>query len=111
MGLLHSLSGAYCLGLKLFSPSKMKHVAAYLLATLGGNEHPSAADVKALLGSVGIEEIDEEALNILIKEMDGKSAAEVIEAGKEKLAAVPAGGAAPAAGGAAGAAAVEAAEE
>ena len=33
----------------------MRYVAAYLLATLGGNATPSAADVKAILSSVGIE--------------------------------------------------------
>ena len=34
---------------------QMRYVAAYLLATLGGNASPSAADVKAILSSVGIE--------------------------------------------------------
>jgi large subunit ribosomal protein LP2 len=33
----------------------MRYVAAYLLATLGGNASPSADDVKAILSSVGID--------------------------------------------------------
>lgn len=40
----------------------MRYVAAYLLAVLGGNTSPSAKDVKAILGSVGIE-ADDERLN------------------------------------------------
>eukprot|EP00200_Dunaliella_tertiolecta_P002501 CAMPEP_0202347974 /NCGR_PEP_ID=MMETSP1126-20121109/6106_1 /ASSEMBLY_ACC=CAM_ASM_000457 /TAXON_ID=3047 /ORGANISM="Dunaliella tertiolecta, Strain CCMP1320" /LENGTH=78 /DNA_ID=CAMNT_0048939601 /DNA_START=91 /DNA_END=327 /DNA_ORIENTATION=+ len=33
----------------------MKHVAALLLAQLGGNANPGEADVKAILSSVGVE--------------------------------------------------------
>ena len=33
----------------------MRHVAAYLLAVLGGNASPSAADLKGILSSVGVE--------------------------------------------------------
>lgn len=40
----------------------MRYVAAYLLAVLGGNASPSASDIKAILGSVGIE-ADDERLN------------------------------------------------
>lgn len=40
----------------------MRYVAAYLLAALGGNTNPSAKDIKAILGSVGIE-ADDERLN------------------------------------------------
>lgn len=40
----------------------MRYVAAYLLAALGGNTSPSASDIKAILGSVGIE-ADDERLN------------------------------------------------
>lgn len=40
----------------------MRYVAAYLLAALGGNTSPSAKDIKAILGSVGIE-ADDERLN------------------------------------------------
>lgn len=37
----------------------MRYVAAYLLATLGGNSSPSSKDLKSILGSVGIEADDE----------------------------------------------------
>jgi large subunit ribosomal protein LP2 len=49
----------------------MKHLAAYLLLTVGGNASPSAEDVKAVLSSVGIE-ADEERLSKLISELEGK---------------------------------------
>lgn len=49
----------------------MKHLAAYLLLTVGGNTSPSAEDVKAVLESVGIE-ADSERLTQLIKELEGK---------------------------------------
>ncbi|XP_029990838.1 60S acidic ribosomal protein P2 [Sphaeramia orbicularis] len=93
----------------------MRYVAAYLLATLGGNTNPSAKDIKAILGSVGIE-ADDERLNKVISELNGKDINEVMNSGLSKLASVPAGGAvaAPAAaagGGAAGAGAAPAAAE
>lgn len=54
----------------------MKHLAAYLLLVLGGNESPSASDIKNVLGSVGID-ADEDRLNTLIKELKGKNLQEV----------------------------------
>ena len=54
----------------------MKHLAAYLLLSLGGNTSPSAADVKAVLESVGIE-ADGDRLNTLISELKGKDINEV----------------------------------
>ncbi|GIJ98702.1 60S acidic ribosomal protein P2 [Aspergillus viridinutans] len=92
----------------------MKHLAAYLLLALAGNTSPSAEDVKAVLSSVGID-ADEERLNKLIAELEGKDLQELIAEGSAKLASVPSGGAAgaaPAAGGAAaGGAAAAPAEE
>ncbi|XP_042263011.1 60S acidic ribosomal protein P2 [Thunnus albacares] len=92
----------------------MRYVAAYLLAALGGNTSPSAKDIKAILGSVGIE-ADDERLDKVISELSGKDINEVMNSGLSKLASVPAGGAvaAPAAGagGAAGAGAAPAAAE
>ncbi|KAI9924994.1 hypothetical protein ASPWEDRAFT_684615 [Aspergillus wentii DTO 134E9] len=82
----------------------MKHLAAYLLITLAGNASPSAEDVKAVLSSVGID-ADEERLQKLISELEGKDIQELIAEGTTKLASVPSGGAAaaaPAAGAAAG---------
>lgn len=49
----------------------MKHLAAYLLLTVGGNTSPSAADVTAVLESVGIE-ADSDRLSTLISELKGK---------------------------------------
>ena len=54
----------------------MKHLAAYLLLSLGGNASPSAADVKAVLESVGIE-ADNERLEKLLSELEGKDINEV----------------------------------
>jgi hypothetical protein len=54
----------------------MKHLAAYLLLGLAGNESPSAKDIKAVLDSVGIE-ADDERLETLLKELKGKSINEV----------------------------------
>merc|ERR1711878_84057 len=86
---------------------KMRYVAAYLLAQLGGNDAPDAAAIKAILSSVGVD-ADEEKMNKVISELSGKAIADVLAEGKEKLASVPSGGgAAPAAGGAADAPAAE----
>lgn len=78
-----------------------------MLATLGGNESPSAKDVKAILSSVGIE-AEEASLKSLITALEGKNVEELIAEGSSKLASMPAAGAAApaaAAGGAAPAAA------
>ncbi|KAJ8115295.1 hypothetical protein OPT61_g3028 [Boeremia exigua] len=82
----------------------MKHLAAYLLLGLGGNTSPSAADVKAVLESVGIE-ADSSRLDQLISELEGKDINELIASGSEKLASVPSGGAGGAAAASGGAAA------
>ncbi|KAK7420119.1 60S acidic ribosomal protein P2 [Neonectria punicea] len=87
----------------------MKHLAAYLLLGLGGNTSPSAADVKAVLESVGIE-ADDDRLETLISELKGKDISELIAAGSEKLASVPSGGGGGGGGAAGGAAAGGAAE-
>ncbi|XP_003453702.2 LOW QUALITY PROTEIN: 60S acidic ribosomal protein P2 [Oreochromis niloticus] len=90
----------------------MRYVAAYLLAVLGGNANPSAKDIKSILDSVGIE-ADDERLNKVISELNGKDINEVVNSGLSKLASVPAGGAvaAPAAAAAGGGAAAPAAVE
>jgi len=69
----------------------MKHLAAYLLLTLGGNSKPSAEDVKAVLNSVGIE-ADDDRLNKLISELSEKDLNSVIAEGNTKLSSVPSGG-------------------
>ncbi|RZS05454.1 hypothetical protein BHM03_00035978 [Ensete ventricosum] len=72
--------------------AEMKVVAAYLLAVLGGNTHPSAGDLKSILESVGAE-VDEKRVDLLLSEVKGKDVAELIAAGREKFASVPSGGA------------------
>lgn len=69
----------------------MKHVAAYLLLVLGGNEAPSAADVKGLLSASNIE-ADDESLGRLITALEGNDLAEVLAEGKEMLSFVGGGG-------------------
>lgn len=54
----------------------MKHLAAYLLLGLAGNTSPSASDVKEVLSSVGID-ADDERLDKLISELEGKDINEV----------------------------------
>ncbi|CAO2034920.1 unnamed protein product, partial [Urochloa humidicola] len=93
-----------------FPQSRMKFVAAYLLAVLAGNNSPSAEDLTTILESVGAE-VDNDKMELLLSQLSGKDITELIAAGREKFASVPCGGggvavaaAAPAAGGAAPAA-------
>nr|GMD16029.1 60S acidic ribosomal protein P2B-like [Ipomoea batatas] len=81
---------------------EMKVIAAYLLAVLGGNACPSAGDIKKILSSVGAE-ADDDRIELLLSQVEGKDITELIAAGREKLASVPSGGgavavAAPSAG-------------
>lgn len=66
-------------------------MAAYLLAVLGGNTSPSAEDIKSILGSVGAD-ADDDKLDFLLSQLEGKDIIEVIASGREKFAAVPSGG-------------------
>ena len=88
----------------------MRYVAAYLLAALGGKTSPSAADIKAILSSVGVG-VDDEKLAFVMAQLAGKDIDEVVAAGVGKLASVPTGGAAAGGGGAAAADAPAAAVE
>ncbi|KAG2423248.1 hypothetical protein HXX76_015504 [Chlamydomonas incerta] len=81
----------------------MRVVSAYLLAVLGGKASPTADDVNKILSSVGVE-AEAEKVNKLISELEGKNLAEVIAAGRSKLASVPSGGAVAAAAPSGGAA-------
>ncbi|KAF1460378.1 RLA2 protein, partial [Ptilorrhoa leucosticta] len=58
----------------------MRYVAAYLLAVLGGNESPTSKDLKKILDSVGIE-TDDERMNKVISELNGKNIEDVIAQG------------------------------
>uniref|UniRef100_A0A8C6YQM1 Large ribosomal subunit protein P2 n=1 Tax=Nothoprocta perdicaria TaxID=30464 RepID=A0A8C6YQM1_NOTPE len=62
----------------------MRYVAAYLLAVLGGNESPTSKDLKKILDSVGIE-TDDERVNKVISELNGKNIEDVIAQGKCSL--------------------------
>ncbi|CAN1171464.1 60S acidic ribosomal protein P2 [Linum perenne] len=97
----------------------MKVVAAYLLAVLGGNNTPTAEDIKGILGAVGAD-ADDDRIELLLSQVKGRDTTELIAAGMEKLASVPSGGgggiavaasAGPAAGGAAAPAAEAKKEE
>ncbi|XP_046575827.1 60S acidic ribosomal protein P2-like [Haliotis rubra] len=65
----------------------MRYVAAYLLAVLGGNENPSAKDIKQILNSVGVD-AEEDRLALVISQLKGKDVEEVIAQGNERLATV-----------------------
>ncbi|KAF2836240.1 ribosomal protein 60S [Patellaria atrata CBS 101060] len=80
----------------------MKHLAAYLLLGLAGNSSPSAKDIKGVLDSVGIE-ADDDRLEKLLSELEGKDLNELIAEGSTKLASVPSGGAGGASAGSGGA--------
>ncbi|GAB4833442.1 hypothetical protein Ancab_031685 [Ancistrocladus abbreviatus] len=69
----------------------MKVIAAYLLAVLGGNTSRSTGDLKDILGSVGAE-ADDDRIEFFLLEINSKVITELIAAGREKLASVPAGG-------------------
>ena len=84
----------------------MKYIAAYLLAQAGGKAQPTAADVKAILESVGVQ-VDEQKLNAVIAKFENKNVEEIIAQGEKKMIVVGAATAAPAAGGAAAAPAEE----
>merc|ERR1712027_143125 len=104
MGLISRVSS------RTYRTTKMKYVAAHLLASLNGDS-PSKDAVKSILESVGAE-INEEQFNKVFSELDGKNVDDVVSEGMGLLASVPSGGAAaPAAGGAAAAAGEPAAEE
>jgi large subunit ribosomal protein LP2 len=69
----------------------MKHLAAYLLLQIGGNASPSASDIKSLLDTVGIE-AEEERLDKLIAELEGKDVNEVSGARNSTTCFVPLAG-------------------
>ena len=69
----------------------MRHVAAYILAVMGGKKNPTVADLVCILSSVGIE-ADTNSLSFVIEKLKGQNVFEVIENGKVLLADMPAGG-------------------
>ena len=79
----------------------MRYVAAALLIAQAGEE-VTAANIEKVLSSVGVE-VDKKNLDIILKNIAGKSIDDLLAEGMPKLAAVGGGGAAaaPAAGAAA----------
>ncbi|KIO20016.1 hypothetical protein M407DRAFT_245966 [Tulasnella calospora MUT 4182] len=87
----------------------MRYIAAYLLLQIGGKANPGAADIKKVLAAGGVE-VDEDRLNKLLSELEGKTIDELVAAGSSKLSSVPSGGAVVASGGGAAAGGAPAAE-
>merc|ERR1712168_732714 len=87
----------------------MRYVAAYMLASLGGNASPSESDLKEILESVGVS-FDQERASVVVAQLAGKDINTLIAEGSQKMASMPAGGAGAAAGGAAAGGAAAAAE-
>jgi len=69
----------------------MRHVAAYLLCVLGGKANPSADDIKKVITSIE-GEADDAQIAALLEAVKGKTADEVLAAGKEKLSTIKVGG-------------------
>lgn len=88
----------------------MKHLAVYMMLVLGGNASPSKEDVEKALSAVGIES-DDARLSAMMAELEGKDLAELMEAGKERLAKFGSGGGGGGGAAAGGGGAAEAEEE
>eukprot|EP00591_Stephanopyxis_turris_P004887 CAMPEP_0195511286 /NCGR_PEP_ID=MMETSP0794_2-20130614/3662_1 /TAXON_ID=515487 /ORGANISM="Stephanopyxis turris, Strain CCMP 815" /LENGTH=114 /DNA_ID=CAMNT_0040638853 /DNA_START=95 /DNA_END=439 /DNA_ORIENTATION=+ len=88
----------------------MRHIAAYLLLRLGGNDAPDADAVTNVLTAVGVD-ADADAVAKVVADLSGKDLDALIAEGSKKLAAVPTGGGGGGGGGAGGAAAAEEVEE
>merc|ERR1712054_608295 len=69
---------------------KMRYVAAALLTALSG-EAVTADKIEKILSSVGVE-VDKANLDIVVKNLEGKSVEELIAMGSGKLASMPSGG-------------------
>ena len=63
---------------------KMKYIAAYMLAKLGGKENPNVEDLKAIIESVGIE-FDNKNTEEIVDKLKGKDFNEVMNEGKAKF--------------------------
>eukprot|EP00355_Strombidium_rassoulzadegani_P001653 CAMPEP_0168607544 /NCGR_PEP_ID=MMETSP0449_2-20121227/110_1 /TAXON_ID=1082188 /ORGANISM="Strombidium rassoulzadegani, Strain ras09" /LENGTH=105 /DNA_ID=CAMNT_0008647389 /DNA_START=54 /DNA_END=371 /DNA_ORIENTATION=- len=63
----------------------MKHLAAFALLVLGGNEKPSAADVEKLLKDAGVK-ADSEKIEKMIAAFEGKNFQEMVAGGLAKMA-------------------------
>ena len=71
----------------------MKHIAAFALLVLGGNENPSAADVEKSLKDAGVK-ADSEKIEKMIAAFAGKNFHELVQGGIAKMGTMGGGGAA-----------------
>lgn len=69
----------------------MRHVAAYLLAVIGGNQDPTEKDIKKIMNSVGIEP-EPNQLKVVINQLKGKKILDLLEEGQALLADMNLGG-------------------
>ena len=94
----------------------LSHVSAYLLANVAGTEHPTTAQVMAILVAAGVA-ADKAEVEKLVSQLNGKNIAEAISSGRSKLfsftaaASVAVAAGSPKKGAAAPVAAVEAPKE
>ena len=64
--------------------NKMRYVAAYLLAVLGGNPNPTVASIEKILASVGIE-CDQGQAQYMVDACNGRDVEDIIAQGLEKI--------------------------
>ena len=88
----------------------MKHIAAFALLVLGGNEKPTAADVEKFLKDSGVK-ADSENIKRMIDAFEGKNFHELVQGGLEKMSSMGSSAAAAPAGGAAKVEVVDAKKE
>eukprot|EP01006_Ploeotia_vitrea_P031436 TRINITY_DN63763_c0_g2_i1.p1 TRINITY_DN63763_c0_g2~~TRINITY_DN63763_c0_g2_i1.p1 ORF type:complete len:111 (+),score=28.14 TRINITY_DN63763_c0_g2_i1:50-382(+) len=62
----------------------MKHLAAYILCVLGGNESPSSGDVTKIITAAG-GEADEDELTKMMNDLAGKDLTTLCTEGLEKI--------------------------
>lgn len=78
----------------------MKYLAAYLMAVVAEDAHPTEDKIKTILASIGAE-VDQEILSAFLTKVEGKNAHELIAAGLGKLSSFAAAGPAASSGAAA----------
>ena len=88
----------------------MKHLAAFALLVLGGQENPTAEDVEKLLKDAGVK-ADSDKIKKMIDAFEGKNFHELVQGGLSKMASMGTGSAPAASGSAAAASAAPVKEE
>ena len=63
----------------------MKHIAAFALLVLGGNENPSASDVEKVLKEAGVK-ADSDKIEKMIEAFKGRNFHEMVQGGLAKMA-------------------------